>query len=86
MDVNLCNSVLGHRFNVMLYRLLYFERKRRNVAIAVDFYADIGNYALFFKAEFYALVFAVQKRNAFNLVNGKRNDRSEERRVGKECL
>ena len=35
MDVNLCNSVLGHRFNVMLYRLLYFERKRDKSVLLV---------------------------------------------------
>ena len=61
MNVDFGNLVLRHRFHVVLYRLLNFERKRRNVAVAVNLYADVGNYALFFEVEFYALFLLLRR-------------------------
>ena len=81
MHIDFRHFVLGHRFDVMLDRLLNFKRKRRYVTVAIHLYAYIRYYTLLLEVKFNALVLCVKKRNPFNFVNSKRNYTANDVRI-----
>ena len=74
MNVNFHYFIVRHRLDVVLYRLLNFERQGRNVVICVDLNAYISFNSLFLEIEFYAFIFCVEKRNPVDFVYSERDN------------